>query len=206
MGSLLVKRKITGHSKTHLTHLTAKKNLKMVKYCVLDLLKCAPEFREGAPVVVTLDPAFLTRVKTLMPGAEASAPEKQILKTDVHERALKKHKNFLRRQRAKQAKQQQKKVQDLENKSETSSDSGISSKQQFLSVPKEIVRNLPRKPQAFSNFQNQSKLRASSDDSLSGESKLGGQVFIAKPAKQADSRSWANSRLRRQRSRIGSRS
>merc|ERR1711879_984077 len=81
-----------------------------------------PEFREGAPVVVTLDPAFLTRVKTLMPGAEASAPEKQILKTDVHERALKKHKNFLRRQRAKQAKQQQKKVQEFENKSETSSD------------------------------------------------------------------------------------
>ena len=83
----------------------------MVKYCVLDLLKCAPEFREGAPVVVSLDPAFLNRVKTLMPEAEASAPEKQILKQDVHERALKKHKNFLRRQRAKQAKQQQKKEQ-----------------------------------------------------------------------------------------------
>jgi hypothetical protein len=158
-----------------------------------------------------------------MPEAEASAPEKQILKQDVHERALKKHKNFLRRQRAKQAKQQQKKEQEeIEaNKTETSSDSGVSTKsekkQQFLSVPKEkyTTRNIPerslnqpKQPQGFkNNFQNQGKLRASSDnDSLNGERKVGGQVFIAKPVKQADSRSWANSRLRRQRSRIGSRS
>merc|ERR1712001_29034 len=217
MGSLLVKRKTTGHRTPLQITPSDRENIytptKMVKYCVLDLLKCAPEFREGPPVVVSLDPAFLNRVKTLMPDSEASAPEKQILKQDVHERALKKHKNFLRRQRAKQAKQQQKNKEQEEieegNKTETSSDSGVSTKsekkqQQFLSVPKEkyIARNIPKQPQGFkNNFQNQGKLRASSDnDSLNGESKVGGQVFMAQPVKagKGGSRSWANSRLKRQ--------
>merc|ERR1739845_174971 len=97
---------------------------KMVKYCVLDLLKCAPEFREegSTAVEVKLEPSFYEQVKLLMPGAEASQPEKHILNQDMYERAQKKHKNFLRRQRAKQAKQQQKKEKEQQatDKTETS--------------------------------------------------------------------------------------
>lgn len=207
----------------------------MVKYCVLDLLKCAPEFREdGNAVEVKLEPNFYRQVKLLMPEAEASQPEKQILNQDMYERAQKKHKNFLRRQRAKQAKQQQKKEQEEQQaKLETSSDSGVSTKSEpkpakkQVATPKLQVIVIPPKPQTEvkinsnnqpkqptmgsfkNNFQNQGKLRASSDeDSLNGESKIGmGQVFIAQPAKaNGGSRSWANSRLKRQRSRIGSRS
>jgi len=209
----------------------------MVKYCVLDLLKCAPEFREaGNAVEVKLEPSFYRQVKLLMPEAEASQPEKQILNQDMYERAQKKHKNFLRRQRAKQAKQQQKKEQEEQAKLETSSDSGVSTKsdqkpakkqatavaapkvQVIVTPPKNTTEvrvnssNQPKQPTMGSfknNFQNQGKLRASSDeDSLNGESKMGmGQVFIAQPVKtNGGSRSWANSRLKRQRSRIGSRS
>jgi len=213
----------------------------MVKYCVLDLLKCAPEFREegtsnARPVEVKLEPSFYRQVALLMPDAEASQPEKRILNQDMYERAQKKHKNFLRRQRAKQAKQQQKKEQ--AEKAETSSDSGVSTKseqkpvkQQIVTTPKvqvivtppkntnasleartnNVSQQFPKQPvSAFkNNFQNQGKLRASSEeDSLNGESKMGGQVFIAQPveAGKGGSRSWANSRLKRQRSRIGSRS
>jgi len=208
----------------------------MVKYCVLDLLKCAPEFREDGgnstnasrPVEVKLEPSFYRAVALLMPDAEASQQEKQILNQDMYERAQKKHKNFLRRQRAKQAKQQQKKEQ--AEKAETSSDSGVSTKssteqkQQIVKTPKLQVivtppnatvssnNQQPKQPVTGAlknNFQNQGKLRASSDDdSLNGESKMGGQVFMAQPVKagKGGSRSWANSRLKRQRSRIGSRS
>jgi len=255
---------------------TAQSNFK--KYSAIDMFKCAPEFQESQVKVESssalLPPEFFEKCKKLFPTAECDEVTKlkQELNEALYEKAQKKHKNFLRRQRAKQAKIAQKerdadenadKVSDkpvvrTRNTSLNGSDSGVSVKssnsfknqknnqkncqknnlknnqktsqktnqkiaqklniqkvrtvQKFTIFKSEI--NTPefkfRQP-TFSNglegnFENQGKLRASTEDiSVIGDNSAA-SVFVAKPV--AEARTWSNSRLNRrmQRGRIGSRS
>jgi len=186
----------------------------------------------------------------------------------LYEKAQKKHKNYLRRQRAKQAKIAQKERETDENADKvsevllirsrtaslTGSDSGVSVKssnsfnnqKNFQKNVQKTNQKITQKPshhtqklnqnqkvrtvQKFtvfkseistpefksrqptfsggfeSNFKNQGKLRASTEDiSLNGDNSVF-SVFTAKPV--TGTRTWTNSRLNRkmQRGRIGSRS
>jgi len=256
---------------------TTKSSIK--KYSAIDMFKCAPEFRESQVKVESssalLAPEFFARCKTLFPTAECDEDSrlKRELNEALYEKAQKKHKNFLRRQRAKQAKIAQKERETDENAdkvsetlvvrsrttSSTGSDSGVSVKssnsfknqknsqkifqknvqktnQKIAQKPSQNTQKLNqnqkvrtvhrftvlkseistpelkfRQP-AFtsgfeSNFKNQGKLRASTEDiSVNGDNSAP-SVFTAKPVTEA--RTWTNSRLNRktlQRGRIGSRS
>lgn len=252
------------------------------KYSAIDMFKCAPEFRESSSSSgVKVDGAsllpqeFFVKCGKLFPTAECDEEQelKRNLNDFMYEKAQKKHKNYLRRQRAKQAKNAQKErevVLDLENQesqqpkqlteqdnkfdtfSLAGSDSGVSVKsgnstkiqkktnqknnQNQKITHQKTIRNIPkiktiqkftvfkgqgtpetsgtpefsvRQPTFAtglrSNFQNQGKLRASTDDkSVIGDSSP--STFVAKPV--SEPRTWSNSRLhkRQPRGRIGSRS
>jgi len=240
-------------------------NVSAQKYSAIEMFNNAPAFRE-TQVKVNLPSEFFEKCKELFPTAESSEvlELKKNLNNLMFEKAQKKHKNYLRRQRAKQAKlsaqkekssssqekeaenitkKQQEQQQINNNKFETlslaGSDSGVSvksanstkSQKQKLNLPKtvktnqkssstvvktpeimmtpEFVRNPVFSSGLNRNFQNQGKLRASTDDrSLIGSgSSSNNAVFAAKPV--SEPRTWSNSRLnkkRQQRGRIGSRS
>jgi len=238
-------------------------NVSAQKYSAIEMFNNAPAFRE-TQVKVNLPSEFFEKCKELFPTAESSEvlELKKNLNNLMFEKAQKKHKNYLRRQRAKQAKlsaqkeksssqekeaenitKKQQEQQQINNKFDTlslaGSDSGVSvksanstkSQKQKLNLPKTAKTNqkssftvvktpeimmtpeFVRKPVFSSglngNFQNQGKLRASTDDrSLIGSgSSSNNAVFAAKPV--SEPRTWSNSRLnkkRQQRGRIGSRS
>lgn len=237
-------------------------NVSAQKYSAIEMFNNAPAFRE-TQVKVNLPSEFFEKCKELFPTAESSEvlELKKNLNNLMFEKAQKKHKNYLRRQRAKQAKlsaqkeksssqekaenitKKQQEQQQINNKFDTlslaGSDSGVSvksanstrSQKQKLNLPKTVKTNqkssftvvktpeimmtpeFVRKPVFSSglngNFQNQGKLRASTDDrSLIGSgSSSNNAVFAAKPV--SEPRTWSNSRLnkkRQQRGRIGSRS
>jgi len=255
---------------------TTKSSIK--KYSAIDMFKCAPEFRESQVKVEStsalLAPDFFARCKTLFPTAECDEDSKlkRELNEALYEKAQKKHKNFLRRQRAKQAKIAQKERETDENADKvpekllirsrtaslTGSDSGVSVKssnsfknqknfqknvqktnqktnQKISQKPSHHTQKLNqnqkvRTVQKFtvfkseistpefksrqptfsggfeSNFKNQGKLRASTEDISLNDDNSAFSVFTAKPVTEA--RTWTNSRLNRkmQRGRIGSRS
>jgi len=238
-------------------------NVSAKKYSAIEMFNNAPAFRQ-TQVKVNLPNEFFEKCKELFPTAESDEvlKLKENLNNLMNEKAQKKHKNYLRRQRAKQAKlsaqkekssqeqaenitkKQQEQEQINNNKFETlslaGSDSGVSVKSansskshglQKQKLPKNVKSNqkssytvvktpeimmtpeFVRKPVFSSglngNFQNQGKLRASTDDrSLIGSgSSSNNAVFAAKPV--SEPRTWSNSRLnkkRQQRGRIGSRS
>jgi len=239
-------------------------NVTAKKYSAIEMFNNAPAFRETR-VKVNLPTEFFEKCKNLFPTAESDevVELKKNLNDFMFEKAQKKHKNYLRRQRAKQAKlsaqkekesqeaentkkqqQQEQQINNNNNKFETSSlcgsDSGVSVKsgnstktqKQKLNLPKiknvqkftvvktpevimtpEVAGFSVRQPVFSSvlngNFQNQGKLRASTDDrSVIGSGSSSNNVFTAKPV--SEPRTWSNSRLNKkrpqQRGRIGSRS
>jgi len=272
------------------------KPITIKKYSAIDMFKCAPEFRESGVKVdettttsnLLLPQEFFAKCAKLFPNAECDEDKelKRNLNELMYEKAQKKHKNYLRRQRAKQAKTAQKErdlesqkqeikeefpVQEFtkitENKFDTlslaGSDSGVSVKSgnsskilqkknikqnnknntknnntknniknntknvqkctkvktiqkftvfknqstpdSFSSTPEFNLRQPTFATGLRSNFQNQGKLRASTDDkSVIGDGSS--SVFVAKPV--SEPRNWSNSRLhkRQPRGRIGSRS
>merc|ERR1712066_335472 len=186
-------------------------------------------------VKVDLPTEFFEKCKNLFPTAESEEviQLKKKLNDEMKEKAEKKHKNYLRRQRAKQAKlaAKEKEVkQEAENTKKqpeqinnnnkfdtlslSGSDSGVSVKsgnstknhqKKKLNLPK--VRQPVFNSGLTGNFVNQGKLRASTDDrSVIGSGSTSNNVFAAKPV--SEPRTWSNSRLNRQqrRGRIGSRS
>merc|ERR1712076_4057 len=83
------------------------------KYSAIDMFKCAPEFRElssGVKVESLLPQDFFNKCSKLFPTAENDEETelKRKLNEIMYDKAQKKHKNYLRRQRAKQAKSAQK--------------------------------------------------------------------------------------------------
>merc|ERR1739848_99943 len=96
-------------SKSHSNQTTTVK-----KYSAIDLFKCNPEFREissGVKVEMSLLPQdFFNKCSKLFPTAENDEETelKRKLNEIMFDKAQKKHKNYLRRQRAKQAKNAQK--------------------------------------------------------------------------------------------------
>lgn len=83
------------------------------KYSAIDMFKCAPEFRElssGVKVESLLPQDFFNKCSKLFPTAENDEETelKRKLNELMYDKAQKKHKNYLRRQRAKQAKSAQK--------------------------------------------------------------------------------------------------
>merc|ERR1712061_80680 len=103
----------------------------------IEMFNNAPAFRE-TQVKVDLPAEFFVKCKELFPTAESEEVTqlKKNLNDFMMEKAQKKHKNYLRRQRAKQAKlsaQKEKEEQQTNNKFDTlslsgSSDSGVSVK------------------------------------------------------------------------------
>jgi len=208
------------------------------KYSAIDMFKYAPEFEVevSSPKITAkqlLPASFFEKCEKLFPtaGSQEVNDLKRELNEVMYEKAQKKHKNYLRRQRAKQAKAAQKEKDKMAS-IETSSVSGVSTNSSG-SVNKNLQKNLqkniqkptqknikkshskPTTPEpafkqpnfssGFKNFQNQGKLRASSDEkSLTGASSA--SVFVTKPVEEP--RTWSNSRLhkRQPRARIGSRS
>jgi len=90
-------------------------NVTAKKYSAIEMFNNAPAFRE-TPVKVDLPNEFFVKCKELFPTAESEevAQLKKSLNDFMFEKAQKKHKNYLRRQRAKQAKlsaQKEKEVQ-----------------------------------------------------------------------------------------------
>jgi len=208
------------------------------KYSAIDMFKYAPEFEVevSSPKITAkqlLPASFFEKCEKLFPtaGSQEVNDLKRELNEVMYEKAQKKHKNYLRRQRAKQAKAAQKEKDEMAN-IETSSVSGVSTNSSG-SLKKNLQKNLqkniqkptqknikkshskPTTPEpefkqpnfssGFKNFQNQGKLRASSDEkSLTGASSA--SVFVTKPV--GEPRTWSNSRLhkRQPRARIGSRS
>jgi len=96
------------------------------KYSAIDMFKCMPEFQEegrSCRVKVASDllpQEFFTKCAKLFPTANCEEDEelKQKLKEAMFEKAQKKHKNYLRRQRAKQAKiaQKERDLQEIDAK------------------------------------------------------------------------------------------
>jgi len=208
------------------------------KYSAIDMFKYAPEFEVevSSPKITAkqlLPASFFEKCEKLFPtaGSQEVNDLKRELNEVMYEKAQKKHKNYLRRQRAKQAKAAQKEKDEMAN-IETSSVSGVSTNSSG-SLKKNLQKNLQKNIQkptqknikkshskpitpepefkqpnfssGFKNFQNQGKLRASSDEkSLTGASSA--SVFVNKPV--GEPRTWSNSRLhkRQPRARIGSRS
>jgi hypothetical protein len=82
------------------------------KYSAIGMFKCAPEFRESSGVKVDslLPQDFFDKCSKLFPTAENEDEKdlKRKLNEIMYDKAQKKHKNYLRRQRAKQAKSAQK--------------------------------------------------------------------------------------------------
>jgi len=204
------------------------------KYSAIDMFKYAPEFEVevSSPKITAkqlLPASFFEKCEKLFPtaGSQEVNDLKRELNEVMYEKAQKKHKNYLRRQRAKQAKAAQKEKDGMAN-IETSSVSGVSTNSTG-SLKKNLQKNIQKPSQknikkshlkpttpepefkqpnfssGFKNFQNQGKLRASSDEkSLTGASSA--SVFVTKPV--GEPRTWSNSRLhkRQPRARIGSRS
>jgi len=80
-------------------------NVTAKKYSAIEMFNNAPAFRE-TQVKVNLPSEFFEKCKELFPTAESTevAELKKNLNDFMFEKAQKKHKNYLRRQRAKQAK------------------------------------------------------------------------------------------------------
>merc|ERR1712173_276786 len=80
-------------------------NVSAQKYSAIEMFNNAPAFRE-TQVKVNLPSEFFEKCKELFPTAERSEvlELKKNLNNLMFEKAQKKHKNYLRRQRAKQAK------------------------------------------------------------------------------------------------------
>jgi len=235
-------------------------NVTAKKYSAIEMFNNAPAFRE-TQVKVDLPNEFFQKCKKLFPTAETDevVQLKKNLNDFMFEKAQKKHKNYLRRQRAKQAKlsaqkekaeaEQAKSQEEAENNKQqqhqinnkfdtlslSGSDSGVSVKsgnstkiQKKINMPKiktiqkssftvvktpEVIMTPEIRQPVFSsglngNFQNQGKLRASTDDRSVIGSGSTSNVFAAKPV--SEPRTWSNSRLNKkrpqQRGRIGSRS
>jgi len=116
------------------------------KYSAIDMFKCAPEFRElssGVKVESLLPEDFFNKCSKLFPTAENDEEKelKRNLNEIMYDKAQKKHKNYLRRQRAKQAKSAQKdrdlklqKEQAIEESKEDVVFSGMANKFDTLSM------------------------------------------------------------------------
>jgi hypothetical protein len=94
-------------------------NVTAKKYSAIEMFNNAPAFRE-TPVKVDLPNEFFVKCKELFPTAESEevAQLKQTLNDFMFEKAQKKHKNYLRRQRAKQAKLSAQKEKELKKEAE----------------------------------------------------------------------------------------
>jgi len=97
-------------------------NVSAQKYSAIEMFNNAPAFRE-TQVKVNLPSEFFEKCKELFPTAESAevVELKKNLNDFMFEKAQKKHKNYLRRQRAKQAKlsaqkEKQEKSSEEENK------------------------------------------------------------------------------------------
>jgi len=142
-------------------------NVTAKKYSAIEMFNNAPAFRETQVKVDILPAEFFVKCKELFPTAESEEVTqlKKNLNDFMMEKAQKKHKNYLRRQRAKQAKlnaqkekeQQEegaentkKEEQQTNNKFDTlslsgSSDSGVSVKSgNSTKVQKNKKLNLPK--------------------------------------------------------------
>jgi len=117
------------------------------KYSAIDMFKCAPEFRESLSGVkvdsLLLPQDFFTKCSKLFPtaGNEEESDLKRKLNEIMYDKAQKKHKNYLRRQRAKQAKSAQKdrdlelqKQEAIEESKEENVFSGMANKFDTLSM------------------------------------------------------------------------
>jgi len=142
-------------------------NVTAKKYSAIEMFNNAPAFRETQVKVDILPAEFFVKCKELFPTAESEEVTqlKKNLNDFMMEKAQKKHKNYLRRQRAKQAKlnaQKEKEQQEeaentkkeaeqqTNNKFDTlslsgSSDSGVSVKSgNSTKVQKNKKLNLPK--------------------------------------------------------------
>merc|ERR1712044_100929 len=123
-------------------------NVTAKKYSAIEMFNNAPAFRE-TQVKVNLPSEFFEKCQKLFPNAESAevVELKKNLNDFMFEKAQKKHKNYLRRQRAKRAKlsaqkekqekseksekqqeQKQQQIKNFETVSLSGSDSGVSVK------------------------------------------------------------------------------
>merc|ERR1712066_1020579 len=94
-------------------------NVTAKKYSAIEMFNNAPAFRETQVKVDSILPAeFFVKCKELFPTAESEEVTqlKKNLNDFMMEKAQKKHKNYLRRQRAKQAKLNAQKEKEQEEK------------------------------------------------------------------------------------------
>lgn len=180
-----------------------------IKYSALVMLKAAPEFRETGQksVEVSLPASFFETCETLNIANQTpdEVAERASLNQLMFEKAQKKHKNFLRRQRAKHAKKaikENQKEQEKESQVEvhaekkisvdldvqsveslSTADSGVSEPVATKKSGGQAKKNAKpvqksQKPTSFqmkNNFANQGKLRAAGSDD---ESIVGKDVFL----------------------------
>merc|ERR1712138_102121 len=92
-------------------------NVTAKKYSAIEMFNNAPAFRE-TQVKVNLPTEFFEKCKNLFPTAESDevVELKKNLNDFMFEKAQKKHKNYLRRQRAKQAKLSAQKEKEAQEK------------------------------------------------------------------------------------------
>jgi len=110
-------------------------NVTAKKYSAIEMFNNAPAFRE-TPVKVDLPNEFFVKCKELFPTAESEevAQLKKSLNDFMFEKAQKKHKNYLRRQRAKQAKlsaQKEKELKEAENTKKEQQEQQINNNNKF---------------------------------------------------------------------------
>jgi len=110
-------------------------NVTAKKYSAIEMFNNAPAFRE-TPVKVDLPNEFFVKCKELFPTAKSEevAQLKKSLNDFMFEKAQKKHKNYLRRQRAKQAKlsaQKEKESKEAENTKKEQQEQQINNNNKF---------------------------------------------------------------------------
>merc|ERR1711881_332811 len=136
------------------------------KYSAVDLLKLSPGVNPAASAKVTLPAEFLNLCEVIMPGAVKAYNKNQEpsdtleettgkLYVEWEQRLSKKHKNYLRRQRAKQAKALKKQqAEDTESVSSGSEKSAPPAKKKIVRESEKIVEKTEMKTESVASRSN----------------------------------------------------